>query len=70
MLNCLWGRGRVEVAELRESVWEAEGEQEIEDVTIRVELTRLNARLDEIGVPFNWTLEGDHVIRAGTQPPV
>jgi hypothetical protein len=70
VLNCLWGRDRVEVAELRESVWEVEGEQEIEDVTIRAELTRLNTRLDELGVPFNWTLEGGHVIRVGTRPPI
>jgi hypothetical protein len=68
MLGCLWGRERVEAAKLRESVWEAEG-QEIEDVTFRAELTKLNTRLDEIGVPYNWNVDGAYVVRTSTRPP-
>jgi len=67
MLVRLWTHERVEVEELRASVWEAEGEDEIPDGTIRAELHRLNARLNEIGVPYNWSLDSGYVVREDTR---
>jgi hypothetical protein len=63
ILDHLWNRDKVSVEDLVSHVWSEEGE-EIKDPTVRSYLSRLNTRLNEIGVPREYNLRRGHICRA------
>jgi hypothetical protein len=62
ILNCLWGRERIEEEDLVERVWGDEGERVL-DGTVRSRLSELNAKLAEIGVPWEYHLRKGYIIK-------
>jgi hypothetical protein len=62
ILAYLWDRNNVPVEELVSQVWGEEGE-EPKDTTVRSNLSQLNGRLAEIGVPREYRLRRGHICR-------
>jgi hypothetical protein len=62
LLCCLWGRDQVEVQEVARRVWKDEG-LEVADSTIRSTLSQLNARLQQIGIPWTYNLKSGYLIK-------
>lgn len=62
LLSLLWGQQTVELQTVAEKVWEDEGE-EIASSTIGAALSKLNARLATIGVPWTYGIDNGFVIR-------
>ncbi len=60
ILAYLWDHDNVPVEDLVSHVWGEEGE-EAKDSTVRSNLSQLNARLNEIGVPRQYRLRRGHI---------
>jgi hypothetical protein len=63
ILDCLWGKERIEAQTLEDHVWGDEGEA-VADGTVRSRLSELNGRLTEIGVPWQYHLRKGYVVKS------